>query len=336
MNHRIRLLAALFGTLVLIGAAVGYTLYARGQGKDQAGTNAVPVLPGQRVTVEPGRLLFRNTAAGPDFGRLATVPLGQPGAVRQTADLRCDRFAASGDGTALCLAARPGALPPSTDVLVLDRALNVRHRLELPGTPSRARLSPDGRFAFWTLFVTGDSYAETGFSTRAGILEVNTGRLVKTIEELPLLLNGKRYFAADVNYWGITFAADGDRFYATMASRGRTHLVEAGYRRYGGRVLRENVECPALSPDGQRLAFKKRVADAAAPWRLFVLDLATMAETPLAEQRSVDDQALWQDDGTLLYALPGAGGGSDVWSVPADGSGTPRLLVPSAASPAIT
>jgi hypothetical protein len=67
-----------------------------------------------------------------------------------------------------------------------------------------------------------------------------------------------------------------------------------------------------------------------------VLDLASGKETALAETRSVDDQALWRDDSTLLYALPRADSGSDVWSVPADGTGTPALLVPYAASPAVS
>ena len=46
-----------------------------------------------------------------------------------------------------------------------------------------------------------------------------------------------------------------------------------------------------------------------------------MKETQLAETRSVDDQALWQDDHTVLYGLDNA-----VWAVPADGSGAPRKL----------
>jgi len=216
-----------------------------------------------------------------------------------------------------------------TDVLVLDDHFAVRHTETLPGTPSRARVSPDGKRVAWTLFVTGDSYAATGFSTRAGLYEVDTGRLVKTIEELPVFAGGERYFAADTNYWGITFAPDGNRFYATLGSKGKTYLVEADYGRYRGKTLRENVECPSLSPDGKRVAFKKKAGDGV--WRLSVLDLGTLKETELAETRSVDDQALWQDDRTLLYGLENA-----VWAVPADGSGTPRRLLDGAASPAVT
>ncbi|GAA3410762.1 hypothetical protein [Streptosporangium vulgare] len=78
--------------------------------------------------------------------------------------------------------------------------------------------------------------------------------------------------------------------------------------------------------------FKKRVsADPDRMWRLHLLDLATMRETPLAEPASVDDQVAWLDGHTVMYAK-----GPDVWSVPADGSGTPALLARGASSPAVS
>lgn len=70
-----------------------------------------------------------------------------------------------------------------------------------------------------------------------------------------------------------------------------------------------------------------------APWRLYVLDLATMKETATAEHRNIDDQALWSGNATLVYALPGDYG-SDLWTVPADGSGTARRMMTSAVAPA--
>lgn len=307
-----KLVLALLGTALLIAAAIVYTVSARHDTADAE--------PAAQLTLRPGQLLFRDTATG----RVGTLDQGK----RQLSGLKCDRFAVAKQ-TAVCLAVRPGTLPAVTDVLVLDDHLAVRHTESLPGTPSRARVSPDGKRVYWTLFVTGDSYAQTGFSTRAGLYEVDTGRLVKTIEELPVFAGDQRYFAADVNYWGITFAPDGNRFYATLGSKGKTYLVEADYRRYRGKTVRENVECPSLSPDATRIAFKKKVGEGV--WQLSVLDLKTMRETELAEQRSVDDQALWQDDHTVLYGLDNA-----VWAVPADGSGAPRKLVDEAASPAVT
>jgi Tol biopolymer transport system component len=92
-------------------------------------------------------------------------------------------------------------------------------------------------------------------------------------------------------------------------------------------VIAEDVECPSLSPDATRLAFKLRKGGS---WRLHVLDLKTGRRTPLAETRSVDDQVEWLDDGRILYGYQG-----DVWVVPADGKGRPRVYLNDALSPAV-
>jgi Tol biopolymer transport system component len=101
-------------------------------------------------------------------------------------------------------------------------------------------------------------------------------------------------------------------------------------------VLRENVECPSLSPDGTKIAFKKASgASTARKWRFTVLDLRTGVETPLPETRSIDDQLAWLDDEHLMYGVPrGSSGRTDVWVSPLTG-GTPRLLVPDADSPSV-
>lgn len=85
-----------------------------------------------------------------------------------------------------------------------------------------------------------------------------------------------------------------------------------------------------MSPDGTRLAFKKLHEGLIGQWRLHVLDLATMTETPLAETRDIDDQAEWLDNNTVIY-----GDGQDVWSVPSDGTGSPAVLIPEALSPVV-
>ena len=63
------------------------------------------------------------------------------------------------------------------------------------------------------------------------------------------------------------------------------------------------------------------------------LDLRPITEPAPAEQPNLHDPALWADDSTLVYALPGDYG-SDLWTVPADGSGTARRLMTSAVAPA--
>ena len=58
----------------------------------------------------------------------------------------------------------------------------------------------------------------------------------------------------------------------------------------------------------------------------------------LAETRGVDDQPEWLDNSHVLYGLPRSVEGSassDIWAVPADGSGTPQLFIPDAWSPTV-
>ncbi|MFI6638837.1 hypothetical protein [Streptomyces sp. NPDC050504] len=339
LSRPLRLTLVVTAVLLLVGGSVGYVLHAR----HRDGPNKQVAADASFGGLARG-LYFRDT----DTGRVARLEDRAPrrttgaqqAAVRGTAGKRveggpsCDRFYAVGE-RALCLRKLPG-IPVRTRVLVLDRQLRETRKLTLPGIPNRARISASGNVLSWTTFTTGDSYNTSAFSTRTGILDLRTGYLIKSIESIPLTMNGKRYHAPDVNFWGVTFARDDNRFYATVSSKGRTHLIEGDLRAWKAKTLRENVECPSLSPDNTRIAFKKKVSDSTkSPWRLYVLDLADLSEHPLAETESVDDQAAWLDDRTIGYALPGAEGRkSDVWSVPADGTGTPRLTVPGGFSPA--
>ncbi|GAA3487464.1 MULTISPECIES: hypothetical protein [Streptomyces] len=321
-NRRLRLVLVVAAVLLLGGGSLGYVLHARERqapaGQVQADASFTLATPG---------LYFREG----DSGRVARRVAGQASA--QTGGPSCDRFHAAGQH-ALCLRKLPG-VPARTHAVVLDRNLREVRRVTVAGIPNRARVSASGNVLAWTTFATGDSYATSAFSTRTAVLDLRTGFLVKSIEGIPLTIDGVRHHSPDVNFWGVTFARDDNRFYATVSTKGRTHLVEGDLRKWSAKALRTNVECPSLSPDNTRIAFKKKVRDdPSKPWQLYVLDLATLREHALAETRSVDDQAAWLDDATLGYALPGQDGRrSDLWTTPADGTGAPRLSVPGASSP---
>jgi hypothetical protein len=334
----LRLRLAIFAAIVLVaaGGALFYVLKVR---QDQArAAQQAPAVPVQddpvAVAAEP-HLVFRSTAPGNGYGRVAVAPLDAPDGPRAFTPASCERVYAV-RGTALCLVAMRG-LATTFELQVLGPQWTSTTTQPLPGLPSRARLSRDGTLTATTTFVYGDSYNSPGqFSTRT-LVGATGATEPADIEKFDLLVDGKVVTAADKNLWGVTFSDD-DRFYATAASGKKTWLVQGSLSARKLTALRQDAECPSLSPDRTRVAFKKRGDLPPGRWRLSVLDLATGRVTELAETRSVDDQAEWLDDRTVIYGLPRQADGSassDVWAVPADGTGAPRILVPDAWSPAV-
>ena len=339
LSRRRRVLAfTALCTLVTV-LAVTYTMSALAR-EERADRNA----PAVAVASGPGTidevrsqpyLAFRSTALGDTYGKLALVTSDDPAGPRTLTDLNCEVTHIAG-GRGLCVWADRGVYT-RYGVSIFDERFAVLNDLTLGGIPSRTRVSPDGRIGSVTVFVSGHSYAVAGFSTETTLIDLASGDKLANLEDFTVLRDGEAIRAPDFNFWGVTFAAGGERFYATLGTGGRTYLVEGDVRQRQVRVLRENVECPSLSPDGRQLVFKKRTGSGLGPvvWRFHALDLATMTERPLAEARSVDDQAAWLDDRTVAYAVPrdARSATTDTWAVPVDGGGSPRLLVPGAYSP---
>ncbi|EMD22256.1 TolB family protein [Amycolatopsis azurea] len=229
-------------------------------------------------------------------------------------------------GTLACL--RATAIPDQAELVVTKPGAEPRLISEW-GTPSRVRVSPSGRLVGWTVFRAGDSYlgGVGTFSTTAGIFDLDTGNHFGSLEDFALIVDGKPYTGQDLNYWGVTFARDDLTFYATARSAGGTWLVRGDLRSRTLTALRRNVECPSLSPDGTRVAYKFRDGDR---WRLHVLSLVDGHDVPLADPAHLDDQPQWLDDRTVAYGRDKA-----IHAVPADGTGAPVLVRPAASSPAV-
>jgi hypothetical protein len=324
----------LFGAVVAVTVIAGalYVVNAR-QRNDRLAATAPAAQDADATTIaavaELPHLVFRSTAYGTSYGKLSLLSTEEPGATRVTSTYDCDRVAANADRV-LCLAADRGAVT-TYSVTVLDAHLRELGELAVEGIPSRAAVSPDGRFGATTTFVSGDSYAAASFSTRTVVYDLTTTEPLGNLEEFDVTRDGSRFKEVDFNFWGVTFRNDGGDFYATLGTGGHQYLVEGSVATREITVLRDGVECPSLSPDGTRIAFKKRSTEGGAVhWQLSVLDLATMTEHPLAETRNVDDQVAWLDDDTVLYGLPRASQGTaitDTWAVPADGTGTPQLYL---------
>jgi WD40-like Beta Propeller Repeat len=318
-----RVLAAIAGICLVLG--VGYVISAA-LAPSEVTTNARPH-SANAATLPSGAGVMVRAVDRRDprlNGRIFVVERGRPRAI-PGGDLACERVYFAG-GRGLCLAVAPSGV--EYEAAIFDSSLQPVKKLGLTGLPSRARVSQDGRYGAMTVFVAGHAYLSGGgFSTTTTLVDMRTGKSIAQLEEFDVTKEGEPFDAVDFNFWGVTFARDPNTFYATLHSGDRYYLLQGDIRERTMRILRDGVECPSLSPDGTRIAFKSRIGDENR-WRLEVLDLATLAAHPLAEHRSIDDQAEWLDDDTLVYSS-----GPDLYTVPADGGGAPQLLIKDASSP---
>jgi hypothetical protein len=324
-RRRVWWFAALCAAAAALGA--GYAAFAlRSPGADAAAAKRLASKPA------PPYLLARSTAPDDSFRRLVALPLSMPSGPGYVSPLECERvyFAA---GRGVCLAVLVNGVTPEHVAYVFDERFERLHALPLTGIPSRVRVSPDGRRAAVTVFERGHSYADGGFSTRTSILDLAKGRMLEDLEQYTVTRDGSRFSAVDFNFWGLTFQSDSNRFYATLATAGQHFLVEGDIDGRTAQVVASGIECPSLSPDNTKIAYKSRIG--AGVWQLRVRNLRTGGDIALTrETRSVDDQVEWLDDDRVLYHIAGARG-ADIWSLRVDGTDAPALLREYAYSPSV-
>lgn len=270
-------------------------------------------------------VMFRTTILDSHYGHLVTVPLDDLSKSRVSSGLSCERAYFSGDH-GVCLTAKRGAVT-TYHAFIFDDAFQPQHNFLLQGIPSRARVSPGGRYAAITVFISGHSYTPGSFSTRVEIYRTADGSLITELEQFTVEREGKPFREVDFNFWGVAFTADENHFYATLGTGGQNYLVEGDLAARRVRVIHAGIECPSLSPDGQHIAFKRLTKSG---WHLYVIDLRTGTETSLAETRSIDDQVEWLNDNQILYAFA-----NDIWVVSSDGGGAPALFLTNAYSPIV-
>jgi len=295
--------------------------------------------PGQTgETAQARQIFFRYTGVDDHYGKLAFVDYPGLGVPHFIDTLACDiiHFA---NGHGICLSTEP-PMYTTYAAQLFDAKFQPQFKIPLQGGPSRTRVSPDGKLAGVTVFVTGHGYASVDFTTQTLLIDTATGKALADLETFRITRDGQPFQSKDFNFWGVTFTSDSKRFYCTLSSNRKHYLVLCDVAGRTGKVLHENVECPSVSPDGKHVAYKKRsTANNRVEWQLHVLDLASMQETPLAEKRSVDDQLEWLDNNQVLYSVSDNPGGSspttNVWRVDIGGTNAPELFLAKAYSPAV-
>lgn len=280
------------------------------------------------------RIVFRNTEVGSKYGLVSIVSLSNPDGPRAFTDVACDRVYAT-TTVATCLRTKRGIVT-KFEALELDPNWKTEDSWPLPGVPSRTRISADGSLISTTSFVTGHSYMQVGFSTATEIRS-SGGRDYGNLEKFQLVIDGKPVNPVDRNVWGVTFAPDDNTFYATVATSGQNYLVRGDLSARTLTALRTGVECPSVSPDGKKIAFKHDVGGSSPHWQIVVLDVATGQETALTgEAHSVDDQVEWLGD-SILYGLArrDEAGVSDIWKINVNRDAVPELFIKQAWSPSV-
>lgn len=335
MSLRQRQLLLLVVTVLVVAFLAVFVTVRVATGPDSTPAAETESADGSVTTAEISteeHIVYRSTSIDDSYGSVRMAALTDL-ATSVGTGLQCERIDAVSTG-GVCLDVDRGAVA-SARVLLLDGDLQVRHRLRTPGIPSRARMSPSGEWAATTTFVSGHSYADGNLSTATEIYDVDTGESLGNVERWEFIYRGEPFRARDINVWGVSFlpGSAGD-FVVTVQSGGRVHLAEGNLhqRRI---VMGETVaECPSVSPSGQLIAFKRAVGSG--QWEIWARSLSDGREWRLNESRNVDDQLAWLDEETVLYGLSRDGvATTDVWSVPADGEGTPEILVEGGWSPAV-
>ncbi len=287
---------------------------------------------------EDAHVYYRSVRPG-EFGRVVVAALDAPDDRRVVTNLVCDRLD-FGRTRGICLLAHGGTVGPAARALIVDLDFNVLAVIPLAGTPIRVRLSPDEQVAAATVFVTGERY-DADFTTRTTLIDLRTLTATADLEQFQAQREGRPFSRIDFNYWGVTFHANSQRFFATLGYTGTRLLVEGNAEARQLRVIRDNVECPSLSPDERLVAFKSRMPGSR-EWRLHMLNPESGAEWAIrGETRNIDDQVEWLDAGHVLYqVLEDRGLPEDalnVWKSPvAEGAAeAPVRFIRAASSPAV-
>lgn len=320
--------------IIAVLAFGSVTVYAvQAFGRYQARTTGASAAQVTDKLVDGNRIVFRNTAMGQGYGQIASVAIADPAGPRELFQTVCDRVDATAQYIS-CMRTQRG-IPTTFETRILDAQANSIDEWPLSGVPSRTRISEAGLVAT-TAFVTGHSYATDSFSTETVIRSVQ-GQDFGNLENYSIFIDGQELTAIDRNVWGVTFATE-NKFYATVASAGKTWMVEGNLEKRRMNSIIENAECPSVAPDQSKVAYKKRRAQSGlAHWDIAILDLKTQKEIILPLEPGFDDQVEWLDSQTLLFGMlrTESVGDSDVYSIKATTNAQPQLFIKDAWSPSV-
>jgi hypothetical protein len=318
--------------LVAAGLLAGAYFYLSDAPGWRTPPNATPNGDASQVLASPF-VMFRTLAPAERSGRVAMVPALTPETTRVFTKLSCARVHYAG-GAGICLVEEPQGNQVVHAAYFFDRTLTHGKRLILAGVPTRARISPDGRRAAITVY--GEEEMPGGgerLATNTVLVDLSNGSVFARLREFALEGPGQPAADAALDYSSVAFGTDTDRFFATLSTTSNWYIVSGSLGARRLTIVAEGLASEALSPDGARLAVKRRVGERGF-WQAMVFDVATKAVEPLRHARSIDDQIEWLDRDHIAYH-DATERGTGIWALAIDGRSEPRLLIPDAYSPAV-
>ena len=319
-------LPAALALCFLMAAAIYFTRTA-----DPFPPDLQPIVDASHVIGTPS-VMFRTLAPKEMHGRVSMVPAGKPGSTRHVSSLSCARVHYAG-GTGLCLIEEASGATVVHAAYLFDRTFTRGQRIDLTGIPTRARVSPSGRMAAITVYA--EEHAPNGeerLATSSIIIDVTSGTVLANLRDFTIDGSGQPPLDGPLDFAGVSFARDGDRFFATMSTAAEHYVVEGSIAARRVTVVASGMVSEALSSDGNHLIVKKQIGDRGR-WQLAVFDLGTNTERALNQgPRSVDDQVEWLDARHVMYH-DATEQGTGVWALKTDGIAGPQLLIPDAYSP---
>ena len=307
---------------------------------------------------QPFALVRDTKPASKNQINLVTIdPKTRKPTTRRPLNIQCERISLASQKIAgvpswavFCLGA-PAAkqFGASPYYRVTDGALKDQSTGNLPlgMIVSRARIASDAAYASSTAFVSSGGYSAGNLSTEALVIDLKTNKILPQLERWVIRQNGKAVnykdpANKDLNVWGVSFVrGQSNVFYATVQFNKVQYLAKGDVAKQSLEVMKAGIECPSVSPDGKRIAYKHRDKQR---WHSAVLDLTTFKTTVFKDPSSVDDQIEWLDNDTLLYetvTFKPQGPSVDllarsVSASLANPSAAPTLWLSNAASPAVS
>ena len=234
-------------------SALAWSLARRLRGRWPARPAAAPPSPPRRATGRVALAVRRGPhVAVPEHrrrracGRSALAPLGG-------ADGRAPLPACSASGST----SRPARASASATHVVTEAApSSSTPTLQRASTARRSAASPAGRASRRTAgYGAMTVFVERPLLRRRQLLDRDdpdrhrrTAQRSATSRSSPSCATARASRRADFNFWGVTFARDGNRFYATLGTGGKTYLVEGDVAaRQAARPARERRVPVALA-----------------------------------------------------------------------------------------